>query len=55
MKNKKKEFHAVEFMREVREKLSKLYLTDRDKYFAELDKATKEFEKSRRKKVQYAA
>ena len=54
MKNKKKEFHAVEFMREVREKLSKLYLTDRKKYFAELDKATKEFEKSR-KKVQHAA
>ena len=53
MKNKKNEFHAVEFMRDVREKLSKLYMTDKKKYFTELDKATKEFEKSR-KKVQNA-
>ncbi len=51
MKNNKKEFHAVEFMREVRERLSELYMTDRNKYFAELAKATKEFKKSRKKKV----
>jgi hypothetical protein len=51
MKNKiEKEFHAVEFMRDARAKLSKLYVEDKEKYFAELEKATKEFLKSRKKK-----
>ena len=55
MKTNKQEFHAVEFMREQRDKLSDLYLKDKKKYFENLEKATKEFEKSRGKKVPHAA
>lgn len=55
MKNKAKTFHAVDFMRTTRQKLSKLYLKDKDKYFAELEKATKEFVRTRKKKIAHAA
>jgi hypothetical protein len=51
MKNKtEKEFKAVEFMRQRREELSKLYLKSRKKYYAELRRATKAFMESRRKR-----
>ena len=44
-----KEFKAVEFMRKVREELSKLYNTDKKLYFEEIQKAMEEFKMSRNK------
>ena len=38
-----KNFHAVEYMREVREKLSEQYLTDKEKYLEFVRKAMEEF------------
>jgi hypothetical protein len=40
-----KGFHAVEYMREVREKLSEQYLTDKEKYLEFVRKAMEEFKK----------
>ncbi len=51
-KNKqiKKEFHSVEFMRQVRSELSEQYLQDKQKYFAYLKQAMEDF-KLRQKNV----
>jgi hypothetical protein len=51
-KNKKQqnEFHAVEFMREVRSELSEQFLQDKQKYFAYLKQAMEDF-KSRQNKI----
>ena len=38
-----KSFHAVEYMRQVREKLSEQYLTDKEKYLEFVSKAMEEF------------
>ena len=38
-----KNFHAVEYMREVSEKLSEQYLTDKEKYLEFVRKAMEEF------------
>lgn len=53
MENKNKntpvEFHAVEFMRQVRNELTQQFLKDRQKYFDYLKRAMEEF-KLRQKK-----
>lgn len=51
-KNKKtgKEFHAVEFMRQVRSELSEQFLKDKKKYFEYLKMAMDDF-KARQKKA----
>lgn len=38
-----KDFHAVDYMRQVRNKLSELYLTDKQKYLDCIRKAMAEF------------
>ena len=38
-----KPFHAVDFMRQVRSKLSDLYLTDKQKYLEHVRKAMENF------------
>ena len=45
----KKKFKAVEFMREVRNDLSDLYQSDKQRYHDELKQAMDEFLKERRK------
>jgi hypothetical protein len=42
-------FKAVDFMRKVREEMSNLYNTDKEKYFEEIHKAMADF-KARRQK-----
>ncbi len=49
MKNNNKEFKSVEFMREQRERLSKLYQSDSKLFYKELDEATKSFLELRKK------
>lgn len=44
-----KGFKAVEFMRQVREEMSALYITDRKKYFEEIQKAMTDFKAHRQK------
>lgn len=39
----KKNFHAVDYMRQVRNKLSELYLTDKEKYLEYIRKAMSDF------------
>lgn len=39
----KKDFKTVDFMRKVREELSVLYKTDKDRYFKEIKKAMSDF------------
>ena len=41
--NIENEFHAVDFMRQVRSKLSDLYLTDKSKYLEHVRKAMENF------------
>lgn len=48
--DKEKEFHAVEYMREIRSKLSELALRDRQKYKDYLNKAMEEY-RNRRKEA----
>ncbi len=38
-----KDFHAVDYMRQVRNKLSELYLTDKQKYLEYVRKAMADF------------
>jgi len=42
-KQTEKEFHAVEFMRQVRSELTEEYLKDKQKYFDHLKKAMEDF------------
>ena len=49
-KKTEKEFKAVEFMRNVRDELSTLYNTDKERYFKEIREAMENF-KARQKKV----
>lgn len=42
-KQTEKEFHAVEFMREVRSELTTQFLQDKEQYFAYLKKAMEDF------------
>ena len=44
-----KDFKAVDFMRKVREEMSNLYNSDKEKYFEEIQKAMADF-KARRQK-----
>lgn len=48
--NSENNFHAVDFMRKVREELSNLYNTDKKRYFEEIKKAMQEF-KARQEKA----
>jgi len=48
---KNKEFKAVAFMREQRDRLSKLYQVDSKSFFKELDEATKSFLELRKKRI----
>jgi hypothetical protein len=45
-----KGFKAVDFMRKVREEMSNLYNTDKEKYFEEIQKAMAEFKAQRDKR-----
>ena len=49
-KNGNTEFHAVEFMRKVRNEMSKEFLDDKAKYLRKLEKVMKDF-KSKQKKI----
>lgn len=49
-KHKEKEFHAVEFMREVRSELTQQFLHDKQKYLEYLKQAMEDF-KLRQKKA----
>jgi hypothetical protein len=49
-KSNNNEFHAVEFMRKVRDGMSKEFLHDRQKYLSNLEKAMKDF-KLKQKKI----
>ena len=49
-KTTEKDFHAVEFMRQVRTELTKEFLNDKQKYLSYLKKSMEEF-KLRQKKV----
>ncbi|MEO8112007.1 MAG: hypothetical protein ABI594_18305 [Ginsengibacter sp.] len=42
-------FKAVDFMRKVREEMSNLYNTDKEKYFEEIQKAMADFKAKRQK------
>jgi hypothetical protein len=48
--NNENKFHAVDFMRKVRDELSNLYNTDKKRYFEEIKKAMQEF-KARQEKA----
>ncbi len=52
-KQTENEFHAVEFMRQVRSELTEQFLQDKQKYFDYLKKAMKDF-KLRQKNVHYS-
>ncbi len=41
--NLEKDFHAVDYMRNVRKKMSELYLSDRGKYLEQIQKAMTDF------------
>ncbi|MCX6350265.1 MAG: hypothetical protein NTX03_00195 [Bacteroidetes bacterium] len=52
MKNKpEKKFKAVDFMRQIREEMSKLYNTDKQRYFEEIRKAMADFKATRQQRV----
>lgn len=51
MKKNEKEFKAVDFMRSARKRLTEKYLEDRTAFFKELEAATDDFIKSRKKKA----
>lgn len=44
-----KEFHAVEFMREVRNELTEMYLKDKQNYLDYLKKALEDFKNTQKK------
>lgn len=44
-----KEFHAVEFMREARHKMTEEYYKDKEKYLAKLRKAMEDFKRRQKK------
>lgn len=48
-KTLEKEFHAVEFMRQVRSELTQLYLQDKHKYLDYLKKAMEDFKRKQEK------
>ena len=48
-KANQKEFHAVEFMREVRSELSEKYLQDKSQYLEDLKKAMADFKRRQEK------
>ncbi len=48
-KSTEKEFHAVEFMREVRSELTQQYLQDKQKYLDYLKKAMENFKLKQKK------
>ena len=50
-KKTENEFHAVEFMRKVREELSNLYNTDKERYFIELKEAMENFKNRQELKI----
>ena len=54
MKNDKKEFKAVEFMRAQRDRLTALYHKDKDEFMKELDRSHQNFLKLRKKKLHSA-
>jgi hypothetical protein len=47
--NNEKGFKAIEFMRKVREEMSALYITDKKRYFEEIQKAMADFKVQRQK------
>ncbi len=47
IKKTEKEFHAVEYMRKVREEMSNLYNTDKKRYFEEIKQAMEDFKHPR--------
>ncbi len=47
--NTDKEFHAVEFMRQIRGELSKKYLQDKEQYLEDLRKAMEDFKRKQEK------
>nr|MBI1230169.1 hypothetical protein [Cytophagales bacterium] len=46
-----KEFHAVEFMRQVRSELSKKYMQDKEQYLEDLREAMKDFKRRQQEAV----
>ena len=54
MINNKEEFKAVEFMRIARKQLTEKYQKDKKAFFKELDEATQNFLKLRKKKQKAA-
>ncbi len=44
-----KDFHAVEFMRQVRAEMTELFFKDKKKYLEYLDQAMKEFREKQKK------
>lgn len=48
-KTKEKEFHAVEFMRQVRSELSEKYLQDKVQYLEDLKNAMEDFKRRQEK------
>lgn len=51
MKTKTNNFKAVEFMRKVRDELSSVYRTDREKYYNELKHSMAEFINNKSKNI----
>ncbi len=49
-KNKNSEFKAVEFMREQRDRLTKLYQSDKEKFYKELEQSREKFLRKRGRK-----
>lgn len=50
--NTEKDFHAVEFMREKRNEMSKKYLEDKQQYLNDLKKAMEDFKQRQKEKYQ---
>lgn len=48
-KNMDNEFHAVDFMRQVRSELSQKYLHDKEQYLQDLKNAMKDFKRKQKK------
>lgn len=48
-KNTDNQFHAVDFMRQVRRELSKKYLQDKDQYLQDLKTAMENFKRKQEK------
>jgi hypothetical protein len=50
-KKNENNFHAVEFMRKVRDEMSNLYNTDKKQYFQEIKQAMEDFKARQKKEV----